>query len=188
MEDIKKLKKALRQQIRNQKSALNEEIKMKQTDAIFKQVETHNLFEQAQNILFYWSMDDEVNTQNFVKKWYQEKNIYLPVVKGDNLEICLFEGEESLKPGERYGIPEPDGTRLMNESLIELVFVPGMAFDQFGNRMGRGKGYYDRILNRIPQAKTIGLAYDFQMVKNVPVEPHDYKLDAVISPDHHIIK
>jgi len=146
-----------------------------------EKLEQHPSFQEAKHVLMYWAMADEMPTREFILKWYQHKKIYLPVVKGDDLEIYLFEGEESLVAGEIYGIPEPAGKRLQDESMIELVIVPGVAFDLQNNRMGRGAGYYDRILKRLPETKKVGVAFDFQMIDEVPVEPHDIPMDVVIT-------
>lgn len=175
-------KKELRKYIKALKQQLSEDESKDQTENIFRQLETNVFFEKAQHILFYWSMSDEVATQEFILKHYQTKHIYLPVIQNDDLDIVLFTGEDSLIPGPKYGIPEPTGDKLENENIIDVVVVPGVAFDNEGNRMGRGAGYYDRILKRVPQAKRIALAYDFQMVNQVPVERHDIPMDIVIAP------
>lgn len=151
-----------------------------QSFAILNQLLSNTIYKQAQHILFYWAMPDEVLTQSFINEQYLLKKIYLPVIRGNDLEMVLFEGEDKLIPGEKYGIPEPQGDRLKDESIIDLVVVPGVAFDADNNRMGRGAGYYDRILNRLPNAKKIALAFDFQMVDAVPIEPHDITMDTVI--------
>lgn len=175
-------KKELRKAIKALKQQLNESEAARQTESIFNQLEGNGLFCDAGNILFYWSMADEVLTHSFILKYYQSKNIYLPVIRGNDLDIVLFTGEDCLIPGAKYGIPEPSGERISDESIIDMVVVPGVAFDRSGNRMGRGAGYYDRILKRVPQAKKVALAYDFQMVGRVPVEPHDIPMDHVIVP------
>ncbi len=174
-------KKVLRQEIKQLKKQLSESEAMKQVQSIYQQLVEDDLFKKANHILFYWSLPDEVPTQEFILNFCQQKNIYLPVINGNDLDIVLFEGEESLISGDKYGIPEPSGEKIKDENVIELVIVPGMAFDRNGNRMGRGAGYYDRILNRLPKAKKMALAYDFQIVDEVPVEPHDIKMDAIIS-------
>ncbi len=174
-------KKELRQKIKHLKNTLTREVKHSEATMVAERLEEHVFFREAKYVLLYWAMADEMPTREFILKWYQHKKIYLPVVKGDDLEIFLFEGEESLVSGAKYGIPEPAGSKLQDESMIDLVIVPGVAFDNQNNRMGRGAGYYDRILKRLPQAKKIGLAYGFQMIEEVPVEPHDFPMDVVIS-------
>ncbi|MCU4165957.1 5-formyltetrahydrofolate cyclo-ligase [Carboxylicivirga caseinilyticus] len=175
-------KKELRKKIRLLKKDFSKEDAAYQEELIYKKLIDSIDFKNAKNILFYWSMNDEVSTHDFILSYYKIKHIYLPVIKGDDLEIVLFSGEDCLVPGAKYGIPEPTGEPLKDESIIDLVIVPGVAFDNSGNRMGRGAGYYDRILKRVPQAKRLALAFDFQMVTKVPVEPHDIKMDKIIHP------
>jgi 5-formyltetrahydrofolate cyclo-ligase len=64
---------------------------------------------------------------------------------------------------------------------VELIVVPGVAFDPTGNRMGRGRGFYDRLLKSTPNAMKVGVAYDFQLLDKIPVEPHDVPMDSVIT-------
>jgi 5-formyltetrahydrofolate cyclo-ligase len=175
-------KKELRRQIRQLKNQLNRTERQAQGELIQQKLEASESFQNASSILLYWAMADEVPTQAIVNKWYKEKAIYLPVINGDDLKIVRYLGGQSLVPGDKYGIPEPKGDAITNEEVIELVIVPGVAFDCNYNRMGRGAGYYDRILRRIPMAYKIGLAFDFQMVERVPVEPHDIKMDEIINP------
>jgi len=176
-----KEKKELRALIKSLKKQLTDEDKLAQAEEVHYQLEQSTVFKEAKAILLYWAMSDEIATQSFVNKWYQRKEIYLPVIHGDDLKIVRYEGEESLVPGDKYGIPEPAGEVIDDEERIDLVVVPGVAFDGQNNRMGRGAGYYDRILNRIPKASKVALAYDFQMVDQVPVEPHDVKMDLVLT-------
>ena len=104
----------------------------------------------------------------------------LPCVKGDQLELRLFQGLDSLKPGEGFGIPEPVGEEFTDYAAIDVVVVPGVAFDAKGNRLGRGRGYYDRILRETGETKKIGVCFDFQFVESVPTEPFDVLMDAVL--------
>ena len=75
---------------------------------------------------------------------------------------------------------EPTGDVFSSLDKIELVIVPGLSFDLKGNRLGRGKGYYDRFLKLVPQAYKLGLCFDFQKVDAVPVEDYDIKMDEIL--------
>jgi len=174
-------KKELRKHIRILKKQLSKEDIKSQTAGVHEKLEQSDLFKKANAVLLYWAMSDEMPTQSFVNRWYKKKEIYLPVINGDDLKIVRYQGEDSLVPGDIYGILEPAGVEIDDETRIDLVIVPGVAFDSQNNRMGRGAGYYDRILNRIPDAAKIALAFDIQMVEKVPVEPHDIKMDLVLS-------
>ena len=174
-------KKELRKYIRELKKHLTDCDKFAQAENVYRQLEHTDLFKKAEAILFYWAMPDEMPTQAFVNKWYLQKEIYLPVIHGDDLKVVRYEGEHALVAGAKYGIPEPAGEEIDDETRIELLVVPGVAFDSDNNRIGRGAGYYDRILSRVPHAAKVALAFDFQMVSHVPVEPHDVKMDLVLS-------
>ena len=93
-------------------------------------------FRKAQNILFYWAMQDEVATQDAVLACAAAgKNVFLPVVDGDLLRIRRFSGRAALTPGESYAIPEPvEGSEEVRISDIDLVVVPGVAFDMAAGR------------------------------------------------------
>ena len=109
--------------------------------------------------------------------WSHSKNIYLPVVDGDELRIRKYD-KELLKKGS-YDILEPQGEDLRDLSVIDLVIVPGVSFDKKGNRLGRGKGYYDRLLKNIKAVK-IGICYNFQRADKIPADEHDVPLDGII--------
>lgn len=130
--------------------------------------------------MLYHSLKDEVDTHAFIRKWSREKRILLPVVTGDDLELRLYTGPEDLTVG-AYGIEEPTGALFTDYSAIDLIVVPGVAFDRDGNRLGRGKGYYDRLLPRIPSAYKIGICFPFQVVDEVPAEPFDIRMDEIIT-------
>ena len=124
-------------------------------------------------------MKDEVQTHSFIEKWSRTKRIVLPVVVGDVLELRLYTGPDDLATG-AYGIAEPIGEPFTDYAAIGLVVVPGVAFDAEGHRLGRGKGYYDKLLPLIAAPK-IGICFPFQLIEEVPAEPFDIRMDAVIS-------
>ena len=155
--------------------------------AVMERLSAMPRFRDAKNILFYWAMQDEVYTQDTVLMCASSgKNVFLPVVDGENLRIRRFSGRAALVPGESYSIPEPvDGSEEVRISDIDLVVVPGVAFDADGGRMGRGKGFYDRLLAGASDCFAggpykVGVCFDFQMVDEVPREPHDMLMDAVV--------
>lgn len=171
-------KKELRLHIKRLKNEQNQKVWEEISDKIFEQIEQTDAFKNASTILSYWSMSDEVITHKTVERWSKYKKVYLPVVKGSDLELVRFEGKEKMKPESVYGILEPTSHEKVEIKDIQLVIVPGVAFDTSCNRMGRGKGYYDRLLSESNAVK-IGVAFSFQVVDEVPVEPHDIPLDMV---------
>ena len=95
------------------------------------------------------------------------------------MELRIYTGENDLATG-CYGIKEPTGKVFTDFAKIDVAIIPGVAFDRQGHRLGRGKGYYDRLLSVMPQVYKIGLCFDFQVVDNVPVDSHDIRMDEVI--------
>ena len=143
-------------------------------------LEAHPAFRAANTILLYYSLKDEVFTHEFIKKWSNQKRILLPVVVGNDLELRLYTAPYNMKSG-AYGIEEPMGKSFTRFNEIDLAIIPGMAFDKKGNRLGRGKGYYDRLLPHIPTALKIGLCFPFQIMKEVPTESFDIRMDLIIT-------
>lgn len=133
-------------------------------------------------MLLYHSLRDEVDTHGFIEKWWTRKRILLPVVVGDDLELRRYTGADSLAIG-AYGISEPVGKPFADYGSITLAVIPGVAFDAAGNRLGRGRGYYDRFLPRIPNACKVGVCFPFQLVDAVPAEPFDIRMDIIITTD-----
>ena len=161
-------KKELRQLIAQYKQNYSAAQKAGWSSSLFQKLENHPLFLQAHTILLYHSLPDEVQTHEFIKRWHPHKRIVLPLVKGDELELRYYEGEDSLQTGV-FGIKEPTGSLVENLHEIELSIIPGVAFDRSGNRLGHGKGYYDRTLARL-QAYRIGVCFQFQLFPHIPVE------------------
>lgn len=131
-------------------------------------------------MLLYHSLPDEVDTHAFIRRWSARKRILLPVVKGDDLELRLYTGDDRLTEG-AFHIDEPTGTAFTDYAAIDLAVIPGVAFDRQGNRLGRGKGYYDRLLPRIPTAYKLGLCFPFQVLNQIPAEAHDIPMDEVLT-------
>lgn len=173
-------KKEIRKQIKLLKARYSLEETKEMSLPIWEILEQRSCFQKAQTILLYWSMNDEVYTHDFVCRWADRKTILLPCVKGDVLELRVFRGVDSLRPGEGFGIPEPVGDLYTDYAAIDLIIVPGVAFDAQGHRLGRGRGYYDKILKETGDAKKIGVCFDFQLLEEVPVDVLDVSMDDVI--------
>lgn len=139
-----------------------------------------DVYRKAQKIMLYLPIRNEVDTTLFVEEALQSKIVLLPYVDG-TLQASRISDIDTLVPGE-YGTREP---RIRHpEGDIDLVIVPGLAFDESRNRIGFGKGHYDRFLATTDAFK-IGLAYDFQ-ITDIPTEPHDIPMDLVITEERTI--
>lgn len=174
-------KKELRKIVRLAKQAIPLEEKVARSQGIFAQVEALSQFQHANVVLLYWSMDDEVATHAFVEKWYREKTLLLPCVDGDSLLLRQYTGPQCLQAGPQFGIGEPTGPLYAHTHSVEMIVVPGVAFDRNGNRMGRGRGFYDRLLKSTPHAYKVGVAFDFQMFPSIPMEAFDVPMDCVVT-------
>ena len=139
---------------------------------------------KAKTILFYASLPGEVDTFAMIRKAMElKKQVALPVVLREQRKLIptLTERMEDLRLS-TYGIHEPHRhkDREISADHLDAVVVPALAFDKAQNRLGRGKGYYDRFLKSLPSAVTIGIAFDFQIADHLPIEDHDV-------PVHHVI-
>ncbi len=173
----------IRRRIRNKKNILSDMEKAQSSIAVFDKIEALPAFINAKSVLMYWSLPDELPTHNFIVKWSNKKQMLLPMVKGDRMLVKPFTSMDDLRKSD-MGIWEPD---VQKEYLrhIDLVIVPGIAFDKHKNRLGRGKGYYDRYFNHKNIVK-VGVCYDFQLLEVVPTEPFDVSMDKVITPNYTI--
>ena len=141
-------------------------------------------FQLAERILMYHSLPDELSTIEFIDKWSDRKQFFLPRVNGVNLELLPYH-RSRLSLG-AFHIEEPQGDEITPPDTMELIVVPGVAFDRNGNRVGRGKGFYDRLLAET-DATTVGVGYDFQLFDSVPTEPHDAPLDVIITESTRLV-
>jgi len=173
-------KKRIRREIRRLKNAVSLEEKTSRSKVILEKVEQLPEFIAAKTVMLYWAMADEVQTSDFVIKWSASKRVILPCVNGNDLDLRVFRGEEDLVMGENFGIPEPSGELFMDYDEIDLILVPGVAFDLASNRMGRGKAYYDKLLSSLKAFK-LGVCFDFQYLQSVPTDEHDIKMDQIIT-------
>lgn len=175
-------KEEIRLKVRASKSMLSQKEKDDASAAVFEMLERTAAFLMSDKILMYHSLPDELSTHNFLEKWAGKKKFFLPRVNGLNLEILPYD-KSRLSLG-AFQIEEPDGDDFFDIKDIELVIVPGVGYDLTGNRVGRGKGYYDRLLARTKATK-IGVAYQFQVFEKIDTEDYDVKVDIVITENNY---
>lgn len=180
-----KRKKEIRILIKNKKSLLKREIKEIMDNSIFNKIIESNFYKDAKTILVYVSFNGEVETHRFIKYALKDgKNICIPKVlsKEDGMKAIKIDSFDELKKG-AYGILEPKNlTKKIEEKDIELILIPGVAFDKNGGRIGYGGGFYDKFLKKVRKDTfKIALAYDFQILDEVPLEEHDVKIDGIIT-------
>lgn len=138
-------------------------------------------FRDARTVLFYASFRSEVETHEMVRRALAEgKRVVLPKVEGDHLILFqIADFDRDVKPG-AWGIPEPTGEKQLLPEQMDLIVVPGAAFDPEGNRLGYGAGFYDKLLKQY-QGHTAALAFELQILNNVPADPHDVPVHRVVT-------
>ena len=176
-------KRNLRNYIRKQKLLHSAAQLAAMSEEICSRVLASAWWQEADTLLLYYPLADEVDVRPLIKEAFSiGKQVLLPVCKGDELELHIYEGEASLAKGV-YGIMEPKGSLFAPEHYpdIQLAVIPGMAFDRAGHRLGRGKGYYDRLLPKLTKARLQGICFPFQLIDEVPTDVHDISVHEVAS-------
>lgn len=175
---IKKQK--LRQEIAQQKKKYSTEDLLCMSEEVFSVLEITGQFNDASTIFIYNSMADEVSTAAFLEKWKHKKDFYLPVVSSDNRLVFRKLDSDTKFKRSPIGVEEPIGEDFTDYKKIDMIIVPGVAFDRHCNRLGRGRGYYDQFLSKIKALK-VGVCFDFQLLDNIPAEENDIKMDMIVS-------
>ena len=170
----------LRQKIAIEKNNYALEDLLLKSEEVFSVLEITGVFQSAKNVFVYNSLKDEVSTKSFIDRWSGEKNLYLPVVTDKGLQFRLYTANTEYNISS-LGIYEPKGDNFTDYQKVDLVIVPGVAFDRKMNRMGRGKGYYDRFLPKLSKATKIGVCFDFQLLESIPSDSNDVKMDMLVS-------
>ena len=140
----------------------------------------------AESIMVYNSFGNEVSTKAIISHSLNiGKAVYIPlcITKTKEIVACRIFGNEDLTPG-RFGILEPDRKNIFigDRRQVQLLIVPGIAFDCLGNRIGFGAGYYDRFLSSFKhRPAAVSLAYSFQVLERLPADPLDVPVDAIIT-------
>jgi 5-formyltetrahydrofolate cyclo-ligase len=147
----------------------------------------HPLWEDLHTVMAYISFGSEVETHKLVQEALDAgKRIVVPVCDRERKEMRLSELRSmgDLAPGAFPGTyePSPQFQNMVDPSEVELVLVPGAVFDQWGGRIGRGEGYFDRLLPQMPNAVRIALAFSLQVLKTrLPLLPHDMRMHQIIT-------
>jgi len=186
------VKKRLREKLLKARDSIPAELKSVKESEIGNRLFSLNVFKHAKTILMYVSFRSEVATSTCINTILKlEKKLVLPLVDTRHKVLKLYEvkSTDELKPG-YMGILEPGILRYRRCSLkeIDLVIIPGTGFDPKGNRLGYGGGYYDKLLSmesgelaEVNHITTIALAFEEQIGEEIPSEPHDIKVDMIVT-------
>ena len=174
-------KQELRRFIRSQKQRYTTAELAVLSEKICSRVLASAWWREANTLLLYYPLADEVDVRPLIQDAFgRGKRVLLPVCRGNELELHLYKGEASLAKG-AFGIMEPTGPTFQPEHYpdIRLALIPGMAFDARGHRLGRGKGYYDRLMPKLVEARLQGISFPFQLIDEVPTDAHDVSVHDV---------
>lgn len=150
-------------------------------------------FHRAKTVMFYVSFRSEVATGKMMRNAMKlKKRIAVPVVHGEKIVACEIKNLRKELARGSFGIREPkkEFRRRVNRKEIDLVVVPGVVFDNRGGRLGYGRGYYDRFLgskstkvtiSRSHHCALIGLAFDLQIAREIPLKKKDVKVDKIVT-------
>lgn len=194
MSTIRTAKQALRAEVKQKVATLGEQDKARQSFLVTEKVIAHPSYQKAQRIAVFLSMPDEIQTEEIIRHAFQSgKQCFIPryTAKSNHMDMVKLASAEEIKtlPLTAWNIHQPalDDTR--EEALasggLDLILMPGLAFDKNGNRLGRGKGYYDVYLQRCvqhPSGKpyTLALAFKEQICDSVPVGENDIQIDDIL--------
>ncbi len=173
-------KKELRQYIRQRKRTMTEREIGEKSEKLCRMLVRCDAFLRARTVYGYLPYNQEVRILPALKEALRQgKRVAVPKVYGEEMRFLYLDDLTRVEKG-YAGIPEPVADEPVAEDKTALVLVPGLAFDQKGNRMGYGGGFYDRFLRREPTHPTIALCYDFQMVEAIPTQDHDIPVNTVL--------
>jgi len=176
-------KKAFRKKILTVRDNISEKDRAKKSLAIKKRLEKLEIFQDAYTVMFYVSFGSEVETHQLIKESFREKRVAVPLVWEKDLLVKQITDFGQLSPG-AWTILEPEARqKSLGLSNINVMIVPGVTYDKNHHRMGYGGGYYDKLLARKDEGGfvSIGLAFEEQIVDDVPTETNDQKVDFIIT-------
>jgi 5-formyltetrahydrofolate cyclo-ligase len=194
MEDVKSRKIEIRRSTFARRDALSKEERSEKSAAIMERLFDFANFLEARIVLFYMSYNNEVDTEPMVRKALEvEKVVALPLVNTKKKEIVPFKIDNldrDIRPGYR-GIrePIPERCKQIPVQYINLAIIPGVAFDERGGRIGHGMGVYDRFIPQLDiTTRKVALAFECQIVPQIPMEPHDRYTDIIITEKRIVYK
>jgi 5-formyltetrahydrofolate cyclo-ligase len=166
---------------------LSEAERLARSRRVWERVTALSSYQHARVVLGYMAFDDEVLTDGLMQHAMASgKQIVLPMVLSDRQGMALYvieDLERDVATGYRGTLePQPPRAHAVAPESLDLVLIPGVAFDLRGGRLGFGAGFYDRFLSRLPSdIPTLGLAFDFQVIPRLPLQPHDMLLNAIVT-------
>lgn len=174
-------KQVIRQRLLDQRRLLEESSGRKRSHVVQDAVLASTPFVAAEAIALYASVHNEVRTDRlFAAALSAGKKVFFPRLENGRIVFVQVHSAGDLQTGS-FGVLEPSGGEIASPEDLDMVLVPGVGFDRQGHRIGYGLGYYDRALAACRNAIFLGLAYEFQVVENLPEEEHDIRLDFLVT-------
>lgn len=185
-------KKELRQKLLKRLLSLTQEEIKRRSENVQNKLSTLHIYRESKLVMVYYPLKGEVDVLGIVRKGMGEKRFCFPVMDLKAKKLRVFEVKnlyEDFIKGP-FGVMEPDIKKAKEVDIgkINMIVIPGLAFDYQKNRLGRGAGFYDRFLKEIiPGTKKVGIAFKFQILEKLPIHlPLDQKVDIVVS-EHRIV-
>ena len=175
------MKNHIKESILEKRNSLSKQEILAKSEKIENKLFNLEHFKKSKTIMFFVSFNSEVNTHNMIEKSFQNKTVVVPKVVQHEIEPSVIIDFDNLIPAGKFWILEPIEAMKIAYKNIDLVLVPGIAFDREGHRIGYGFGYYDKFLKKVPKAVKIGLCFDFQVVDKIPHEEHDVPVDFIVT-------
>ena len=175
-------KKELRKEIRARKRDIPVDELREMSRLLCKRLLANERLGNASTVMMYYPLGDEVDVTPVIEQLAESgKTVVLPQVTGEaEMVLRRYTGKADLREG-AFGIMEPCGELFTDYEAIDVAIIPGMAFDRHGNRLGRGKGYYDRFLPLLPtRVYKIGVCFPFQLLDDIPMEEHDKRVNLIV--------
>lgn len=176
-------KKDIRKRVLVERNFIKKEEWTEKSLRIYEKVITHPFFYNAEEIYCYIDFRNEVGTEKIIEKaWNLGKKVAVPKVMGSFMEFFYIQNWNELSPG-NWGIMEPKKENQALGSNV-LVIMPGAVFDKEKHRIGYGRGYYDQYLDKHLDYQTMALAFELQMLENIPADEHDICPKIIVTEEH----
>jgi 5,10-methenyltetrahydrofolate synthetase len=177
---ITERKRKLRADMKQKRDGINQEERKRWSGAICRNLQNQPAFRKAETVCFYYPLGSEVNLLPLAQTTLDlGKQVAFPRVEGSEMAFYRVLSLEGFAQGAFHVLEPVSSARVCEPEM--LVFVPGLAFDEQGSRMGYGKGYYDRYFAKVSHCLKIGVCYKMQLVAQVPCEDCDIHMDAVVT-------
>lgn len=197
--DIFKAKNRMRREMEVRRRAIPEAQRLQAGRIVGERFRRRMAESQFRTVFLYINVWDELPTEELLTALLADSTrnpdrlrVVVPYCDGDQLGLFRLESELELEPG-RFGIREPrvelrhEPSKQIRPEEIELYLIPGVAFDVQCRRLGRGGGFFDRLLPKVPRTSVrLGAAFDDQIVLQIPCEDHDCDVDGVLTPTYEI--